>query len=154
MEPRETQNNILNFFLEPFMASWPQNFVVSWKTPEASSHHNFLWPWAAEAAGIHSLKVLLLLSSQLLIKLKLSLHVWDSKSDWLKDMLHRSFDQLEAPIQSNFWKIASNLAASFFIWPPSKLLYEPSGFNFNQIGRAWCQSIGKWGQESQFSRTF
>ena len=33
-------------------------------------------------------------------------------------------------------------------------LHEPSEFNINQIGRAWCQSIGKWGQEAQFSCLF
>ena len=43
------------------------------------------------------------------------------------------------------------LASSTNIWPPRIPLHEPSSFNFNHIWRPWCQTIGKWGQESQFS---
>ena len=33
-------------------------------------------------------------------------------------------------------------------------VHEPSGFNINQIGRAWCLTTGKRGQETQFRCPF
>ena len=45
-------------------------------------------------------------------------------------------------------------SASYFIRPPSKPLYEISGFNFKQIESAWSQSIGYWGRRSQIWHLF
>ena len=33
-------------------------------------------------------------------------------------------------------------------------LHEPSGLQHNQIGHAWCQSIGYWGQRTQIWHLF
>ena len=49
-----------------------------------------------------------------------------------------------------FYVIIHSIFAPEFLQPPSKPLHELSDFNINQIWRAWCQTIGKWGQESQF----
>ena len=38
--------------------------------------------------------------------------------------------------------------------PQYKPLFELKFFNFNQIGRSWCQSIGNWGQETRISHPF
>ena len=43
---------------------------------------------------------------------------------------------------------------SNFMWPPSKHLHESSGFNFNQIARSWCLTIGNWGQKIQILHSF
>ena len=44
--------------------------------------------------------------------------------------------------------------ASYFMRPPSKDLYEASSFNFNQIARSWCLTIGNWGQKIQILHPF
>ena len=159
-----------NFFLEPFMASWPQNIFNKFRPSFCNSEtpppvFGQIFPKKAKIRldylANFVIIIALLLSRPALSSLSLSLKwlllswltsaVWDSTSDWLFTNLstnQRLWDKM------TFENRSTSSASSNFIRPPSKRLFGGHGFKIDQMGQDWCQIIGKWGRKNQISCQF
>ena len=102
-------------------------------------------------------------------RLKINGEPWLVEKNFSTNELHSfliwnwRFSQLithRLKIHGELWLVEKNFSAnelhSFLMTsmssrPPYKPPFEPKSFSFNQIGRAWCQSIGKCGRESEIS---